>query len=456
MNPFIDLYKKLDLEEVILWLFIALLPFSEFAYFTFGGKRIGYCDFIIAGLFITWLIRYASKRTKFQRSFLELPFLILLGAFLISFINSCSFLRSISETAGLVYLMVFFLLIINIASSLEKLRRLLTIYLAVAAVVSFVGLYYFCMATLNNKMPNNPFLLFGDIEAMAHHFPRIRLFFESPNMLLTYLHVALVLGTILLLLQKNHKIKFLIFLSIFIILTAAFFTGSRRFTGLILSLFIILCWFGKGKVPSLLKYLSFLGFIFFFITTIATSIWVIFPIRVAKDEGAKTVNLRLNYAYSLHHLQQVAPIGMFKKHPVIGVGIGTYNKHFKEYVDWQWVRSSFGFEAYPTYIEKIENKTLNFDAHSVYLGAIAETGLLGGMALCYFFSSFLVLLVAKFKKAKYHSDFQKILSGCILAGLIGFLLNGVITDILYMRHFWFMLALGFLPILHDEKMELAK
>ena len=90
---------------------------------------------------------------------------------------------------------------------------------------------------------------------------------------------------------------------------------------------------------------------------------------------------------------------MIKKHPFIGVGFGTYNRHFKENVDWEWLRSAFGFKAYPGYVEAVENKTLNFDPHSVFLGALAETGLVGFFGLMYFFLAYMMLLVKRFRKS---------------------------------------------------------
>jgi len=138
---------------------------------------------------------------------------------------------------------------------------------------------------------------------------------------------------------------------------------------------------------------------------------------------------------------------MFEKHPVIGVGYGTYTKHFKENVDWDWVRSSFGFEAYPQAIKVVEDKTLYFDPHSVYLGALAETGIVGFAGMMYFFLAYAVSLARKLKT----DDKKRIVTACILAGFLGFLLNGFTIDILSMRHFWFMMAIGALTLRSNFK-----
>lgn len=441
MKRLVSLWINSSLEEKILWLYIALMPLSGIAYFMLGIKRIGYQDFVFIVLFIIWLIKYRRGETKFSTASLGLPFIFMLGLFLLSFINSINLFNSFIELLGLIYLMTLFLLVINIISTPQKLRSLLTVFLGIATVVSLVSLFYFCLALVTGNVKDNPFLYYSTIESMAHHLPRIKLTLETPNMMLTYLHTALIIGIILLLSARTAKNKLFIFLSIVIISLAAFFTCSRRFTGLLSSLFLILCWFGKGRVAYLIKYVSFLAFIFFLIVSIITSIWVVFPVKIISDKIAKTATLKLNYKYSLHLIQPVASINMFKKHPIIGIGFGTYNRHFKENVDWGWLRSSFGFEAYPNYLGAIENKTLIFDPHSVFLGTLAETGLAGFLGLFYFFLSFMRLMIKGFKKKNYDT-FTRVVSGCVLAGFIGFLLNGLTIDILSMRHFWFMAAIG--------------
>ena len=147
------------------------------------------------------------------------------------------------------------------------------------------------------------------------------------------------------------------------------------------------------------------------------------------------------YAYSLHYIYPVTSITMIKKHPLTGVGLGTYDMHTKENIDWKWLRSSFSYELYPKSVKAVESKTLTFDPHSVFLGIFAETGLIGFLGLLYFFLRYARLLITRFKRSK-DSRIEKIMTGCILAGFIGFLLNGLITDILSMRHFWIIMAIG--------------
>ena len=367
-----------------------------------------------------------------------------------SFINSLNLFDGFAELAGLIYLIVLFILIIDIISTPQKFRRLLNIFLFISTIVSLIGLILLVLSLITGKMLDSRFLFYSTIESMAHHFPRINLTFETPNMMLSYLHVALILGAILFLSEKRIKARYLILSSIVIILIAAIFTGSRQFTGFILSLFIILCCFGKGRIASILKYLTFLGVIFFLAVTVITSIWVIFPVKVRNEENTKNISLKANCAYSMHFIPPIASINMVKKYPLVGVGFGTYNRNIKDNVDWKWVRDFFGFEAYPQYRQEIENETLNFDPHSLFLGALAEAGLIGFMGLMFFLIKYMALLVKRFRNSKRYS-LENIVSGCVLAGFIGFLLNGLTTDILSMRHLWIMMAIGITITSYETK-----
>jgi len=440
MKNLVNIWKTLLLEEKILWIYILLLPLTGVAHFKLGPKRIGYIDFIFVIVLVLWLLKYLSGKVQFQRSSLELPLLLLLVSFSCSFINSRNLFDSLIELAGLIYLILLFLLVINVVSNQQKFCYILRLFLFVSTVVSLGGLFFFALALISGE--TSRFLFYTTIESVAHHFPRIRFTFEGPNMMATYLHVSIIAGIILFILEKNRNARFLITSCIIIILIAAIFTGSRRFTGLLLTAFIILCWYGKGKVISVLKYVFLFGFIVFFIASLVTSIWVLFPLEITKDVDAKTVGLQVHRAYSIHFLQLSTALLMFKQHPLIGVGFGTYHRHFKDYVDWQWARSSLGFAAYPELIAPVEDKTLILDPHSLCLGTLAETGIIGFVGLLYFLIAYFIMLKKKIKGYSRKGNLRTIACGCLLAGFIGFLLNGIVTDILSMRHFWFMLALG--------------
>lgn len=437
-----SIWKESALEEKLLHLYVILMPFLDYFIFTFCNKKILYADFVFLLLFVVWVSKYALGKIKIDFVHLKFSLVLLPVLFSFSFLNSSSLLSTVAEMLSLVYLVLLFIVVINIINNYQKLRLVLFLYVITSTVLSLVGLGLLIKAMILRDLRTTAFLGYGTMESMAHHFPRIDLAFESANMALAYLHVALVFGIILFLTEKKKAFRTFIALSLVIMLSAAFFTGSRRFTGLILSLFLIVCWYGRGKISSMLKYSFFLGFLAFLAVSIVTTIWVVFPLKVARDEVAKSISIKADYSYSIHYLLPAVSLHMFKEHPFVGIGFGTFNKNFKEYVDWDWLKSSFGFEAYPRYVELVRDKKLNFDPHSLFFGTLAETGLVGLCALVYFLIVYGTSLAVRFKASRPDS-FDKVLSGCLLAGFIGFILNALTLDILSMRHFWFMLAVGY-------------
>ena len=443
-------WKQSTIEEKILWLYIMLIPFSEAVSFYFGVKRFGITDFVFVALLIAFIIKCLKGATRFHRTAMEPKLLLMLVLFSFSLLNSTNVVDSLSELSGLLYLIALFMIIPSIISTPEGLLNSLKVFLYSAAAISLLGLFYLFKAFTTGNISNTPFLNYSTIESMAHHFPRIRFMFESPNMLLAYLHAALIAGLIIFLSEKKKKAKIYAFFACCAILTAAFLTGSRRFSGLLLSVFLVLAWFGKSKISSFLKYAAFLSAVFFIAASIVTSVWVIFPVEMIKDKINKRIILKADYSYSLHFIQPVASVNMFKKHPFIGVGMGSYNANFKSNVDWKWLRSSFGFDAYPEYIAPVEKETLRFDPHSVFLGTLAETGICGFFGLVNFFMGYALFLILRFKRAVKTKNLYNPVLGCILAGFVGFLLNGLTLDILSMRYFWLMLSFGVAASLQQE------
>lgn len=434
-------WKSLTAEEKLLALYIVAFFNTESFVFLIGAKKVLYTDAIFVLLLFVYGWKLLREKRPLPVTDLAKPLILMVVLFVVSFFNSMNLLDSAIEMLGLVYLIFLFIIFQDIIRTPKKLNLFLYLWMVMACAISLVGLFAFCQALINQNLAGNKFLYYDTITLMAHHFPRIDSTFANANMFCTYLQASLVFASILFLSEDNPKRKFLTAVCMSILLVAAFLTGSRRFTGLLLSLVIILSWYGRGRTSWIFKQVSFCGLALFLIAFIATTVWAIFPLEIKREEQAKMISVRAHYAYSIHLLQVLPAINMVKKHPFIGVGLGTYNRHFKENLDWEWARRSFDLEAYAGYIKPIKNKTLNFDPHSVFLGTLAETGFVGFLGLLYFLTNYIRVLLKRFKTSRERS-FEKILSGCVLAGFVGFLLNGLVTDILSMRHFWIMMAIG--------------
>lgn len=446
----LNIWNESSWEERLVYLYAISIPFIDHFIFIFCGKKVLYADFIFAFLFILLVVKYLSGRMKIDFAGLKYPVFLLPLFFTASFLNSSSLLNSGTELIGLIYLLILFIAVINVIKNQKKMHFVSGIYFITAAIISSIGLIFLSKAMIWGGLKNNSFLSYGGMESAAHHFPRLDLTFESANMALTYLHIAMIFGVFLFLTGTGRGIKSLIVLFLGIVCLAAFFTGSRRLTGFMLTIFILLYWHSRGMICAVLKYLSLSVFLCLLIASIITSIWVIFPISMGRDEVNKNISIKASYAYSVHYLLPIVSLKMFKEHPFIGVGYGAFNKNFKEYVDWDWLESSFGFDAYPDYVPLVKERKLNFDPHSVFFGILAETGMVGFAALIFFLASYAYRLIRRLNKNQLY-PYDNILSGCVLAGFVGFVCNALTLDILSMRHFWFLLAIGMIDYGQNKK-----
>jgi O-antigen ligase len=416
----------------LLWLYVVLLPLMNIPAFRLAGRKVLFCDLAAVLLFFVFAALCIFKKKIFRISLAGRSALIMAALFAPSLLNARPAVSGIAEFSGLAYLIAVFLLTPAVIDTREKLVEILYVWTITAASVSLAGLFVFCAAVFTGRPATGEFLMYGHVESVVYHFPRLQATFGVPNMFFAYLHVSLVVAGMLFFLEQKRQRRIFIVAAAGIIIISVFLTGSRRVAGLLLTAFLMLFLFRKAALLKAVKVIVFSGFLVFLAAYIATSIFVVFPL----EKG-----FRPNYSYSLHFLSSAASVNMFKRHPIIGVGLGAYNNNFKDNVDWNWVNSSFDFNLYSDYRELAQRQAIIFDPHSVFLGTLAETGTIGFLGLIYFFLRYMILLIKRFRRnAGYDSG--RIVAGCALAGFLGFLLNGLTIDILSMRHFWIMMAIG--------------
>jgi O-antigen ligase len=107
--------------------------------------------------------------------------------------------------------------------------------------------------------------------------------------------------------------------------------------------------------------------------------------------------------------------------PVTGIGAGNFNHELNT------LKLADNFPV----------KLPNYDPHSTYMGAFAETGITG----------FILLLILLFVAAKPYCKFQFLIKDhfylCIFILVVLFLIEAISTDIMNFRHFWVLLAVAF-------------
>jgi len=104
---------------------------------------------------------------------------------------------------------------------------------------------------------------------------------------------------------------------------------------------------------------------------------------------------------------------MFRDHPVAGIGWGNYQAVCPEYID--RVDPDFPFK---------------FRAHSLYFNLLAETGVLGLLAVLILFGVLVWQLLVRARGAPPGSIEQRLCGG-VLAGVCAVLVGSVTTDAFY-------------------------
>jgi len=263
-------------------------------------------------------------------------------------------------------------------------------------------------------------------------------------MLTMYLHTSIVFGFILATEKKNSKGSFLGYLVVVLCFIAAILTKTRCNAGIALTLFWVLAFIPKENIYILiLRYMSFICALVLMVSAILLTVWWILPIEVRRNVERQTVSIELNVLYQPYFIHHISEMAIIRDFPLVGVGLGMYNRRQGDYIRWDDVKKSYQ-QIYPNLQEKDKNVYKAVDPHSLYLGIGAETGLLGLGGMLFFFWQ---IIVCFFRKLREKVDAQEsYISGVFLAGFVGFLFNALYVDMLTVRSFWFLIAMGVIYI----------
>jgi O-antigen ligase len=132
--------------------------------------------------------------------------------------------------------------------------------------------------------------------------------------------------------------------------------------------------------------------------------------------------------------ENLAAVLIFADHPVVGVGPGLYPAYYREYAD-----------RLGDYSNQFDIKIKNADrqAHTLYLGLLAETGILGFVS---FMGAVVVTLyylnrIRRRCLAAGKTELTHLASSFMLA-IFAYLITGAFLHLAYARYFFFVLALG--------------
>jgi putative inorganic carbon (hco3(-)) transporter len=143
----------------------------------------------------------------------------------------------------------------------------------------------------------------------------------------------------------------------------------------------------------------------------------------ASPEVAK-VTQGSNDAIQGRKSENLAALEMFRDHMIFGVGPGNYSRHYLSY------SQQIGLDPRLTARE----------AHSLYLGSLAETGIVGGCAL---FAVLWLALRGAWRGRRWLDGRDGLLAEGIFVSLVSFLVAGLFLHAAYPRYLWILVGFGF-------------
>jgi len=371
-------------EKIFLYAFLLFLPFNIKKFIAsplkieplteFSALFLYLSDILIISILSLWLIRLIKTR---QFKFKKLP---LWGYFLILFIVflSLSLVLSQNSVIGLYFLVKILLaigLFLYLRLNLTKkiFLNALKIFTLGGLIQSFVALeQYICQSSLGLKYLGESVAGLNisgiaKIELLGNKLLRSYGTFAHPNILATFLLLALYSAIYLSLKHKSVYLLALPIISLGLILT---FSRTILFFGLISLIIFFTHNYLKIKNIKILKPILVL-FISFAIFSLVFLPYLTNRFSLHKEEQA--VSLRIFYNKVSHQI--------IKTSPFLGVGLGNFIIRLKE--------------IYPD----LENWQYQ-PVHNIYLLISSEIGILGFIAFILFL---IFLLRANFLKAKIYN-----------------------------------------------------
>lgn len=432
--------RNISLYEKLLWLFFILIPVMRVPSLPLVKQKIQYSEIVFVLLFVVWVLRYLNGKEKLQKVPAGFALIVMLSIFLLSFINSRGWLISSITFLGIFYLVCLYFLITQLVTFEDMWWRLLKCWVLISLILAVTGICAYLISFLG--VDHDYLLAKHDFYRSVNSglSTRIISIFRHPAMLATYMHVSIVFSFILAVKSDVHAEKILSYICIALFIITAILTKTRINAGIALTLFLIAVTLPyENYIISFAKYFSFLYAITLFILVSSLTVWWILPVTIHKAANNDTIVFEVNSIQQPYFIMHKTGLKIIKDHPLIGVGMGMFNFESARYITWEESKKPWHV-IYPHITEKDESMyKRGTDPHSTYIGWGSETGLLGLGGILFFFIQIIRALVMRIKSDK--DMINSFIYKAMLAGLVGFLLNGWYINILTLRHFWILLSM---------------
>jgi O-antigen ligase len=325
----------------------------------------------------------------------KVPQYLLIFGFLIVVCLSMIFALFPEETISpffeLIKNLIFFFIFINIVKNRENLEFLIWILMISGVIACIIGIYIIFSTGL------------GELFLISSRFGSV---LGNPNWFAGTIVPLIPISFFFSKTQKNIWVKIFIMLSILIYIISIAFSLSRSalLTTSIILIYIMFYEIKQRKILIITPIIFLLMIVVVFPQIFDRIIERFDLIFSGKDVS---VNIRL---WVLD-----AGINMFLDHPILGVGIGNFERLSGQYVT------------------LIENKV----AHNMYLDIAAETGIFGLIMFTSIFWNSILNIRKHFSRAD--TNFAYIARG-IYWGLLGYLITGLFVSVHFYFFLWLILA----------------
>lgn len=430
------LYKKLNLPQKWLALYIFLVPFMFIPF----KYKVQFTEVIFLLLFIGWIISIFKGRVKIIRTSLDIPLILYLGAAALSLVNSEYLLKSFIEITGILYMILLFFLVSSLIRKKEELRFLLYTWMAATSLVVLFGLVGMVLAYVMKLQ--TPFVQDRALYPYVGQLYRAVSTMRNAKMLCGYLVASAGINLSLFLTEKDSALRRWLGFLFICLCTLTILTFSRDIIGLLICIGFLVFKLPRLNSLKTLKTCIVLALIvFFIIINFGTSFrFITGNISLSKDRfqgqprdnisfldsdrTIKKLTVNISYLPTYFFVLKKIAFQTFKEHPFLGSGVGTFNQKIVELKE----------------RKKLPPEFPKFDPHSTFFGTLAEAGIFGLGALSILFTIFAASLLNASKVVE--DNFMQIMIYGFFASFVGLVVQVLNLDIMNFRFLWLLFGLG--------------
>jgi len=396
----------------LMLLYVVVLPIVRPLDTRILGIHVFATDLIFAAAFVSWLASLYQREVRFDRRYL-----LFVGAFFLAFLISAIFStepqRSFLKLSGVFYLIAVSIVVADLVRDLGFLQRLVSAW-TVGAVLTILGTTIGLVAFYvgYDTMATN-FFLFHSGSLPPGNYPRVKAFFENPNMTANYLNVAvmMVMGAAI---AKWIPARIAIALAA-LLFGAALLTISPGLGGIVISIGLWIAFgFGLSTRNRAAIVTGVLG-----VAVLVLMATAISPITRDRENTVKIPFTEIRIEPSVRFLVWKNTIERGLEFPVLGRGTGTDAAHVR-------------------YQVLSGQKQLLRDAHQAWLNVFGQAGLVGlaaFVALCWYLFS-----ICRFRVSD-ESERSTILAACSCAFVGAFLFQNLFGSFEDARQLWVLIGM---------------